>query len=316
MTRLPALCLVLAFAGGFGTASAANKACNKACLEDIATRYREAYRTRNPSRLPLAGKLRFVENNVEMKFPDGSWDTVTQEVGEPLVLSDPETGQVGIYTSVLQNDTQTFVAIRLAVRKGRICEVEHVLSTKRNLSSPPTPIGDVLTYKRNPDFSKEVPVAHRASRTQLVKNANGYFDTLQFNNGEIRGVQFAPGATRAENGLLFNDIEGGFRSGRYRFNNRVRDRDCFLVDEVRSAVMCRGYIDHKGVLDEFKLADGTTTRSVYREPQTWSFFESFKVKDDQITAVEATFTGAPYYIHSPFMKHPDQVYDALAGDHP
>jgi hypothetical protein len=27
--------------------------------------------------------------------------------------------------------------------------------------------------------------------------------------------------------------------------------------------------------------------------------------------VEATFTGAPYYIRSPFTKNPDPVYDAL-----
>ncbi len=78
--------------------------------------------------------------------------------------------------------------------------------------------------------------------------------------------------------------------------------------------MCRGYIDHKGVLDEYRLADGTTTRSVYREPHTWSFFESFKVKDDQITAVESNFTGAPYYIHSPFTRQADRVYDALRTD--
>ncbi len=53
---------------------------------------------------------------------------------------------------------------------------------------------------------------------------------------------------------------------------------------------------------------------MFREPQTWSFFEAFKVKDGAITAVEATFTGAPYYIRSPFVKKPDPVYDALAGD--
>ena len=135
-----------------------------------------------------------------------------------------------------------------------------------------------------------------------------YFDTLQFNNGEIRGTKFAPGATRNENGLAFTEIEAGFRTGRYRFNNRVRDRDCFLVDEVRSAVMCRGYIDHKGVLDEYRMTDGTLTRSVFREPQTWSFFEAFKVKDDAITAVEATFTGAPNYIRSPLTQTPSVYY--------
>lgn len=287
--------------------------CDKACLEQIGEAYREAYRMRDPSRAPIAERVRFVENNVEMPFPDGSWDTVTLEVGRPMVLSDPVTGQVGIYTTILQNDTQTFVAIRLGVRRGSIVEIEHILSTRRNLSAPPTPIGDVWTYQRDPQFPLPVAEEQRASREALVRHANGYFDTLQFNNGEIRGTRFTPEATRNENGMLFRSIEQGFKSGRYRFNNRVRDRDCFLVDEVRSAVMCRGYIDHKGVLDQYRLTDGTVNRSVYREPHSWSFFEAFKVQGDAITAVEATFTGAPYYIRSPFVKKADPVYDAL-GD--
>lgn len=289
-------------------------ACDRTCLETIAGQYREAWRMRDPSRAPIAPKVRFVENNVEMAFPDGSWSTISSEVGSPLVLSDPKTGQVGIYSAILQNDTPTYVAVRLAVKSGRIVEIEHVLSTRRNLSSPPTPIGDIWVDVRDPDFTREVPAGERATREQLIRHANGYFDTLQFNNGEIRGTRFTPEATRVENGLLFRQIEQGFKSGRYRFNNRVRDRDCFLVDEVRSAVMCRGYIDHKGVLDEYQLTDGTPARSVFREPQTWAFLESFKVRSDHITAVEATFTGAPYFIRSPYTKKPDPVYDALAGE--
>ncbi len=67
--------------------------------------------------------------------------------------------------------------------------------------------------------------------------------------------------------------------------------------------MCRGFIDHKGVMDEYTLTDGTKTRSVFREPHTWALIESFKVKDDRIVAVEATFVGAPYYIRSPWTKN-------------
>lgn len=288
-------------------------ACDRECLEGIAAQYLEAYRMRDPSVAPFGSKVRFVENNVEMPFPDGSWDTISMQVGSPMVLSDPRTGQLGIFTSILQNDTPTFVAVRLKVQRERIVEVEHILSTRRNLSSPPTPIGDIWSYRRDPDFPAPVTAGERASRQALVRHAHGYFDTLQFNNGEIRGTRFAPDATRHENGLLFSEIEQGFRSGRYRFNNRVRDRECFVVDEYRSAVLCRGYIDHKGLLDEYKLTDGSDAKSVFREPQTWSFFEAFKVKGDAITAVEATFTGAPYYIRSPFVTKPDPQYDALAG---
>ena len=241
-----------------------------------------------------------------MAFPDGSWDTVTQGVGVPLLLSDPQTGNVAIFTAMMQNDVQTFVTARLKVQRGKITEVEHILSTRRNLSSPPTPIGDIWTFNRDPDFARLVAPAERATRDQLKRHADGYFSTLQFNNGEIRGTRFTPEATRNENGLLFKEIEAGFRSGRYRFNNRVRDRDCLLVDEERSAVLCRGFIDHKGVLDEYTLTDGTKTRAAFREPQTWSFLEAFKVRGDHITAVEATFTGAPYFIRSPWTKNPDR----------
>jgi hypothetical protein len=285
--------------------------CDKACLEGISEKYRAAWRMHDVSLAPFAKNVRFVENNVEMALPDGSWDTITMEVGSPLVLSDPVTSQVGFYTTILQREVQTFVAVRLKVVGGKITEIEHVLSTRRNLSSPPTPIGDIWNNPRDPDFRNVVPAGQRAKREQLKVHANGYFSTLQFNNGEIRGTRFSPIATRNENGMQFPNIEQGFKTGRYRFNNRVRDRDCMIVDEERSAVMCRGYIDHKGVLDTITLTDGTKTRSVYQEPQTWSFLESFKVKDDQIVAVEATFTGAPYYIRSPYTKKPDPVYDAI-----
>jgi hypothetical protein len=302
--------VALVFSIGAGAAYGAD--CGKACLEEIAAQYHAAWVAHAPGRAPLAPKVRFVENNVEMTLPDGSWDTVSEAVGTPLVLSDPRTGQVGIYTTVLQSkETQTYAAIRLRVQGGKVTEVEHVLSTKRNLSSPPTPFGDIYKNPRDPEFTRVVPQAERATRDQLKAQANGYFSTLQANNGEIRGAHFSPTATRNENGMQFPEIEKGFKTGRYGFNNRVRDRDCFLVDEERSAVMCRGYIDHKGVLEEVPLTDGTKSKSVYREPHTWSFLESFKVKNGMIVAVEATFTGAPYYIHSPYTKKPDAVYDAL-----
>jgi hypothetical protein len=220
------------------------------------------------------------------------------------VLSDPKTGNVGIYTTILQKDTQGYLAVRLKIGRGQITEIEHILSTRRNLSGPPTPIADVHEFHRDPDFAAFVPPAERAPRERLLAHAHGYFDTLQHNNGEIRGTRFSPDATRHENGMKFPEIEKGFRTGRYLFNERVRDRDCFVLDEERSVAMCRGFIDHKGVMDEYTLTDGTKTRSVYREPHTWSFLESFKVRDDMIVGVEATFIGAPYYIRSPWTKRP------------
>ena len=68
--------------------------CDKACLEGIAAQYRTAYLAHDRTRAPFADHVRYTENNIEMPFPDGTWDTVTEDVGPALVLSDPVTGQV------------------------------------------------------------------------------------------------------------------------------------------------------------------------------------------------------------------------------
>jgi hypothetical protein len=288
-----------------GPAHAAS-ACGKACLERIALAYRTAYLAHDPKLAPFSPKVRFTENDVELRLPDGTWDTVTREAGPALTISDPATGNVGVYTTILQKDIPGFLAIRLRVVGGRITEVEQVISTKRNLSAPPTPIGPIEGFSHDPDLARPVEAADRMSRAELMRIANGYFSTLENNTGELRGgVRFSPAATRFENGMRFAEIEQGFRSGRYAFNERVRDRDSFLVDEARGIVMARGFIDHKGVLGEYKLTDGTAQTSVFREPQSWGFLEMFKIKRGEITGVEATFIQTPYYMRSPWTKSPE-----------
>jgi hypothetical protein len=278
---------------------------DQAHLEGIADRYRAAYVAHDPSLVPIAKAVRFTENNVEMKFPDASWDTVSGEIGPALTCSDATTGNVGIFTSILMLDTPAFLGIRLKIEGGEIAEVEHIVSTRRNLSGPPTPIGDIRTFKHDPDLSRTLAPAERAQRDEMIRQADGYFSTLQNNTGEIRGAKFWPDSTRFENGMAFPNVEAGFRLGYYRFNERVRDRDYFLVDEERGLVMGRAFIDHKGVLDTYRLTDGTERKSIFREPHSWSVLELFKVKGGMIAGIEATFIAVPYYLRSPWTKKPD-----------
>ena len=304
IVRNLAVGLLVAFASAAHTGAQSDR-CDAGCLEDIGDRYRAAYLAHDPGMAPFAERVRFTENNVEMPFPDGTWDTVTEEVGPPLTLSDPQAGTVGIFTAIRQREVPGFLAIRLKVEDGRITEAEQIISTRRNLSSPPTPIGEVDEYVHDPIISEPVRSGGQASREVLAAHANGYFDTLQHNDGEIRGTCFHDAATRRENGLLFADIGGGFRSGRYAFNNRVR-REIVLVDEARQVAMARGFIDHKGVLDEYLLTDGTKAKSVFQEPQSWGFLEMFKVENGCIAAVVATFYQAPYYQRSPWTEEADR----------
>lgn len=301
--RSPAALVLSAFlaaAAAPGTTLAAD--CDRVCLEAVAQKYRAAYLAHDRSQAPISSSVRYTENNVELPFPDGTWDTVTQEVGEPLMMSDPKTGSVGFFTAIMQNDTPGFLGVRLRVKRGKIVEIEHMVSTRRNLSSPPTPIGDAKTFRHDPDLNRPPANGKCDSREEMVRLSDGYFSTLEKNTGEIRNTRFSPTAKRFENGMEFPEIEKGFKSGRYAFNERVRDRDYFLVDEHRCLVMSRAYIDHKGVLDQYKLTDGTPMRSIFREPQTWSVLEVFKIGDGMITGVEAVFSAAPYYLRSPWKR--------------
>jgi hypothetical protein len=273
-------------------------------LESIGDRYRAAYLAHDPRRAPIAANVRFSENNVEMDFPDASWDAVTKEIGPALTFSDPRTGQVGIFTSIMMNDTAGFLAVRLKVDAGLIVEIEHMLSTRRNLSGPPTPIGDVNTFTHDSDLNLALPSTERDSREEMIRLSDGYFSTLAQNDGEIRGTRFAPQTKRFENGMEFADVERLFRLGNYRFNARVRDREYFLADEERGLVMCRAFIDHKGVLDTFLLTDGTEKKSIFREPHSWSVLELFKIKSGMITSIEAAFIGVPYNTRSPWTREP------------
>ncbi len=282
------------------------QSCDAECLEDAAAQYRAAYGAHDVSLAPFAEEVRYTENNVEMPFPDGTWDTVTEDLGPVQYFSDPVTGNVIFYTAIMQDAIEGFLAVRLHVTEdGEIDEAEHIISTARNLSSPPTPIGKVADYEHEPFVNDVVPEEARATREALAAHANGYFDTLQLNDGEIRGTCFHDYATRRENGMVFTDIGPAFETGRYFFNNRVR-REIILIDERRQVALGRGFIDHKGQLDEYMLTNGEEAYSIFQEPQTWAFLESFKVQDGCIAAVLAAFYQAPYYTRSPWTVGPDR----------
>jgi len=292
---------VLITISGFASVSAfaQSSGCDRACLLDFADTYRAAYLAHDSGRVAIDDNVRFSENFVEMPFPDGTWHTVSEEFGPALTLLDPDTSQIGIFTAIRQNDILGFLAVRLKVEGMEITEIEHVISTRRNLSSPPTPIGDAEQYMHDPVISTPVPIEQRLPRERVVEHGRGYFATLERNNGEIRGTCFQADAIRRENGMLFPDIDGGFRSGRYFFNNEVRNWPV-LVDEEKGVALFRAFIDHKGVLDTFDLTDGTEVRSIFREPQSWGLLEMFAVRNDCIASVVANFVQSPYKMSSPW----------------
>jgi hypothetical protein len=282
--------------------AAAAGGCDQACLERIGDQYRAAYVKHDRTLAPFSPHVRFTENAVSLHFPDGSWDVVTEEVGPPLTFSDPVTGGVGIYTAIMMRDTPAFLAIRLKVEHGQITEIEHLLATKRAVSGPPTPFGDVKNLIHDPVLSEPLKDSEKRPRQELIRLADGYFSTLARNDGTLH-TQFSDKCHRIENGMetAKDGCATAFKLGVYSFNERVR-REPILVDEARGLVMFRGFIDHKGTIGDYKLTDGTQRKSPFAEPHTWSLIETFKVRNGEVGPVEADFIGSPYYSVSPWSK--------------
>jgi len=240
--------LVLLGGAGAGVTPRWLPAADKACLERVAAEYHAAWLAHDPTRRRLARKVRFVENNVELTLADGSWDTVSEAVGTPLVLSDPKTGNVGMYTTVLQSkETQTYCRDPAegggrAHHRGRACALHQ--------AQPQFAAHALWGHLQEPARSGLHP-HHRRGRARHEGRTQApgqriFLDAREQQRRNPRRAFFSGGPRATKTAMNFPEIEKGFKSGRYGFNNRVRDRECLVVDEERSAVMCRGFIDHKG----------------------------------------------------------------------
>jgi hypothetical protein len=149
-------------------------------------------------------------------------------------------------------------------------------------------------------------------RKQMIDLANGYFETLQLNDGKLYTL-LSEDCNRRENGAQTTNNKGPganpiwkygceqqFRLGAYRYDDRLRGRRFELVDEERGIVLAGGFIDHSGRIKEFPLTDGTTRKSNYLRPHSFALFEAFKIVGGRIRQVEAVFFTVPYNLPSPW----------------
>jgi len=293
-----------------GMPNAMGPRCDRACLTGVLEQYLAGLTNHDPARVPFAEVVHFTEDNVPLKIGDGLWGSISGiDRHADVTVADPEAGQVGYYGVVKEHDQPAYLALRLKVRSGRITEVESVVH-RMNESGPGA---NPLTYRPDAAFSETLPPEQRVPRARLVDIANGYFSTLQLNDGQIF-TQFDPNCARWENGqqsagdpnaknpqgrLGCGEI---FKLGNYRWDTRVRDRGYLVVDEERGLVMARAFIDHAGVLSDYTLTNGEHRVSPIKAPHTWCMLELFKIRSGQIYRIQVVFVAVPYYMRSPWMQ--------------
>jgi hypothetical protein len=293
------------------TSQSAMASCDRACLYGFLDQYLAALKAKDASRLPLAKDFRYSENNVMMKFPDGVWGTITGLGDYILRTADPVTGEAGAYGIVQETNSTSIFALRLKIADSKIAEAETLI---RRAAGESGPFPSKPTLEKNPVFEEIVPAEERSPRERMIALADGYFSTLQLNDG-VLFTQFYDDCDRWENGLLTTHnpdlakiipvanlgCAQQFKLGNYRYDDRVRGRRFFLVDEERGLIMTAGFIDHAGRLETYTLTDGTPMKSSMHTPSTLCLLELFKIRDGKIQKIEAVFIGVPYNMPSPWV---------------
>jgi hypothetical protein len=222
------------------------------------------------------------------------------------MFADETTRQVGYFGTVVEPFDESGYTVRLGLDdQGRVAEVETVVV--RQVDSSPR--FDNQKFYDKPILNANVVAP--VSRKEMIALSDGYFSTLQLNDGTIR-TKFAPDCNRVENGVQTTNnpdffvpvaalgCEAQFRLGNYRYDDRLRGRRFPLVDEERGLVMAFGFIDHCGRLDEYTLTDGTQVKSHIRRPHTFYLGELFKIDHGMICQIEANFITVPYHMPSPW----------------
>ena len=95
--------------------------CNRACLRDVITQYLEAMVRHDPSQLPLASKVRFTEDQQELKLGEGLWKSIDSLTGYRQDILDVKQGIAGVHVKVIENGKPVLAAIRIQMDGRKIC---------------------------------------------------------------------------------------------------------------------------------------------------------------------------------------------------
>ena len=292
--------------------------CDRQCLYGFLDQYLAALVRKDPSTLPWAKHAMFTENNVALPIGDGLWGTITGLGDYKLKFADTLNGQVGFYGVVQETKDSSAFSMRMKIEDKKITEVETLvfrLADAAGIGGGPNPFADGK-FVDKPILLQNVPENLRRPRERMISIADGYFDTLQLNDGTLF-TQFDEQCNRVENGvqttnnpaLTFISVAklgcaDQFRLGNYRFDDRLRARRFPVVDEERGLVLASAFIDHSGRLGTYKLANGKIAESPIHRPHSYYLMELFKIVDGKIRQVEAVFTTVPYRMPSPWYHEP------------
>lgn len=295
---------LFALVPSFMPARAQAPECDRTCLAGLATEFVAALPAFDgtllpepvPANLPWAERVRFSENDVGLMIGEGLWGTVTA-VGEGSVLADPTSGNVLWFGIVEEHGQPAYLALRLKVDGQSIAEVEAIVGRE----GTPGPFASTDGYALSRDYSRTLPEAERLPRARLEALVEGYYSSLQLNDGTVQ-TGIADDCERLSNGYSTTHADGidvtGCRQqlaiGWYRHVDRVRALRLPIVDEARGVVVAIAYLDHAARYVDYETLDGVSRKIPVEYPNSHAVLEVFRLEDGSISRIEGVSAFQPY----------------------
>jgi hypothetical protein len=271
-------------------------------------RYLAALARRDPSGLPVTQDVRFTENGQELELGKGLWATASRVPDHDYAyVVDDGGAQIGWIGVVDEHDRPSVAFIRLAVREGRISEVETVVRRPHDRLYDPS----TMREPRRIVFEELAP-EQRSDAATLVDAGHRYFDGLEQADGSI--IPVTDECTRYENGTRtvrvpdVSHLSGASRhvfplgvreqidTGYFSYIDAVRDRRVVAVDETRGLVLMIVVFDHSGRRRTVRMRGvGEVELPAYHQvPNSVLIAELFKVRGGLIEHIEAVLEFVPY----------------------
>jgi len=194
MKTLLATAIILSFTAFAGAPAASAAKCDRACLDQTVDTYIAAMLAHDPSKVPFAPDVKFVENTKPLKPGEGLWMTASEAPTTfKIYVPDPVAQQVGFIGIMQENGKPIQLGLRLKLKNGKIVEAEHLIA--RNLSA--NSLKNLETPR--PAFSATVPPAERTPRDKMLTIGWSYYQALV--SADTNNAPFADDCVRRENGM-------------------------------------------------------------------------------------------------------------------
>jgi len=289
---------------------AAPQPCERACLEAMVGDYLTALAAHDPSKLPAARDVRFVENGQALTLGQGSWASIDGLGTYRHIFADPQAGAVAAIVTARENGGLVILDLVLQVANHRITGVETEVVRD--------PIGAARYEKLaapEPLWLQPVAPADRISRPALIATADKYFQGMQRNDPKGDYSFFDPDCNRLEHAQQTTNVktaqpyghvadvdfasmgcQAQFQTGFLGFVTAIRDRRFVVVDEERQAVFALADLDHNGTVRVLHMSTGKdeVVPPYFNVPRTLQVGEAFRMRGDKIHRIEMTLIELPY----------------------